>query len=112
MHTAICWSFVSAVFAAALASGCAADNQATLAPDADGASDGSITTSDSGGPSASMGATTSDGSDAACESDHCGVTCGSLTTCTPDGGAPYCANTATDSANCGTCGTACASGTV
>ena len=29
------------------------------------------------------------------------------TTCTPDGGASYCANTQSDNANCGACGTAC-----
>jgi hypothetical protein len=41
-----------------------------------------------------------------------GTACGALTTCTPDGGAPYCANTQSDNANCGTCGASCTSGTV
>ncbi|HEY5147565.1 MAG TPA: fibrinogen-like YCDxxxxGGGW domain-containing protein [Polyangiaceae bacterium] len=41
-----------------------------------------------------------------------GLSCGALTTCTPDGGAPYCTNAVTDNANCGTCGHACPSGTV
>jgi hypothetical protein len=30
--------------------------------------------------------------------------------CTPDGGAPYCADTSTDNANCGGCGAACPQG--
>ena len=47
-----------------------------------------------------------------CASGQCALTCGSLTTCSGDGGAPYCANTQTDNANCGACGNTCASGTV
>jgi hypothetical protein len=47
-----------------------------------------------------------------CNAGHCIVTCGALTTCTPDSGTPYCANTNTDNANCGTCGSTCASGYV
>ena len=42
----------------------------------------------------------------------CTLTCGSFTKCTPNVGAPYCANTATDGANCGTCGHACGAGEV
>ncbi len=40
----------------------------------------------------------------------CVLTCGSLTKCTPTSGAPYCANTTTDNANCGACGNACGAG--
>ncbi|HEY4393003.1 MAG TPA: LamG-like jellyroll fold domain-containing protein [Polyangia bacterium] len=42
----------------------------------------------------------------------CTLTCGSFTKCTPSNASPYCANTATDNANCGTCGTACGAGEV
>ena len=47
-----------------------------------------------------------------CSGGQCSLTCGSLTTCGQDGGAPYCANTKTDNANCGACGNACPSGKV
>ncbi|HVV50603.1 MAG TPA: LamG-like jellyroll fold domain-containing protein, partial [Polyangia bacterium] len=42
----------------------------------------------------------------------CTLTCGSFTKCTPSNASPYCANTATDNANCGTCGNACGTGEV
>ena len=42
----------------------------------------------------------------------CTLTCGSFTKCTPTSASPYCANTATDNANCGTCGNACGAGQV
>ncbi len=47
-----------------------------------------------------------------CAGGTCALTCGSLTTCSADGGAAYCANTQTDNANCGACGTTCPSGEV
>jgi Galactose binding lectin domain/Stigma-specific protein, Stig1 len=47
-----------------------------------------------------------------CAAGTCATTCGALTTCAPDGGAPYCANTTSDNDNCGTCGTACGAGLV
>ncbi len=52
------------------------------------------------------------GSGTVCGNGTCGLTCGALTTCSPDGGTAYCANTGTDNANCGTCGHACGAGTV
>jgi concanavalin A-like lectin/glucanase superfamily protein len=42
----------------------------------------------------------------------CTLTCGSFTKCMPSNASPYCANTATDNANCGTCGNACGTGQV
>jgi hypothetical protein len=42
----------------------------------------------------------------------CTLTCGSFAKCTPSNASPYCANTATDNSNCGTCGTACGVGEV
>jgi len=40
--------------------------------------------------------------------NNCASTDGGVETlCTPDGGAPYCANTDSDNQNCGACGTAC-----
>ena len=47
-----------------------------------------------------------------CKSGACTNGCasqdgGTETLCTPDGGSPYCANTATDNANCGACGNVC-----
>jgi len=46
------------------------------------------------------------------EGGLCTLTCAAFTKCTPATGAPYCANTATDNSNCGTCGHACAAGEV
>lgn len=43
-------------------------------------------------------------------SNTCGGTSSGQTLCTPDGGAPYCANLKNDNANCGKCGAPCASG--
>jgi len=50
-----------------------------------------------------------------CQSGACKDACvasdgGVETLCTPDAGAPYCANLATDNANCGTCGVSCTTG--
>jgi hypothetical protein len=42
----------------------------------------------------------------------CTLTCGSFTKCMPTNASPYCANTGTDNANCGTCGNACGAGEV
>jgi hypothetical protein len=42
----------------------------------------------------------------------CTLTCGSFAKCTPSNASPYCANTATDNANCGTCGNSCGVGEV
>jgi hypothetical protein len=42
----------------------------------------------------------------------CTLTCGAFTKCTPSNASPYCANTATDNSNCGTCGNACGTGEV
>jgi hypothetical protein len=43
----------------------------------------------------------------------CAAACGlNETLCSPDGGAPYCAITWTDNANCGACGNACPQGKV
>ena len=47
-----------------------------------------------------------------CAAGTCATTCGSLTTCALDGGAPYCANTTSDNDNCGTCGDNCGVGHV
>jgi hypothetical protein len=41
------------------------------------------------------------------QGNACTLSCGVLTPCTPGSGAPYCANTQTDNANCGSCGNAC-----
>jgi hypothetical protein len=46
------------------------------------------------------------------QGNTCTLTCGSFTKCTPSNASPYCANTATDNANCGTCGNACGAGQV
>ena len=43
----------------------------------------------------------------ACANDCASSDGGVETLCTPDAGAPYCANTSNDSANCGSCGNAC-----
>ena len=43
----------------------------------------------------------------ACASSCGGGDAGTDTLCTPEGGAPYCANTTTDNANCGACGITC-----
>lgn len=50
-----------------------------------------------------------------CQGGTCQVGCAAVdggvqTLCTPDGGAPYCANTQSDDANCGSCGNACGGG--
>jgi hypothetical protein len=45
-----------------------------------------------------------------CAAGKCALTCGSLTTCAGDGGAPYCANTQSDNANCSSCANVCPSG--
>ncbi len=46
-------------------------------------------------------------------SDSCAAADGGVETlCTPDAGAPYCANTSSDNMNCGTCGVACPGGTL
>src|SRR5580692_9556067 len=55
--------------------------------------------------------------DSACDGSGCALACEpTQTLCAPDGGSgeagPYCANTGTDSANCGTCGTVCPAGTL
>jgi hypothetical protein len=42
----------------------------------------------------------------------CTLACGTFAKCTPVSAAPYCANTATDNGNCGTCGHACGAGEV
>jgi Concanavalin A-like lectin/glucanases superfamily/Stigma-specific protein, Stig1 len=42
----------------------------------------------------------------------CTLTCGSFAKCTPSNASPYCANTATDNSNCGTCGNSCGVGEV
>jgi concanavalin A-like lectin/glucanase superfamily protein/stigma-specific protein Stig1 len=42
----------------------------------------------------------------------CTLTCGAFTKCAPASASPYCANTATDNANCGTCGNSCGVGEV
>jgi Concanavalin A-like lectin/glucanases superfamily len=42
----------------------------------------------------------------------CTLTCGTFTKCTPGGAPAYCANTATDNANCGACAHACGAGEV
>jgi hypothetical protein len=41
------------------------------------------------------------------QGNTCTLTCGSFTKCTPSNASPYCANTSTDNANCGTCGNTC-----
>jgi len=46
----------------------------------------------------------------ACASSCGGDDAGTDTLCTPDGGAPYCASTKTDNANCGGCGITCGAG--
>jgi hypothetical protein len=43
----------------------------------------------------------------ACENPCTSNDAGATTLCVPDGGAPYCADTQNDSANCGTCAHAC-----
>jgi hypothetical protein len=50
-----------------------------------------------------------------CSGGKCAVECGGVdgggeVLCMPDAGSPYCANTQTDQANCGSCGNACAAG--
>ncbi len=42
----------------------------------------------------------------------CTLTCGSFAKCTPSNASPYCANTATDNSNCGSCGNSCGVGEV
>jgi hypothetical protein len=43
-----------------------------------------------------------------CNAGACASECApSQTTCTVDGGAPYCATTQTDNVNCGSCGNTC-----
>ena len=42
----------------------------------------------------------------------CTLNCGSFAKCSPTNASPYCANTQTDNANCGTCAHACGSGEV
>ncbi len=46
------------------------------------------------------------------QGNTCTLTCGSFAKCTPTNASPYCANTATDNANCGTCGNSCGAGEV
>jgi len=47
-----------------------------------------------------------------CSSGCGGVDGGGETRCAPDGGAPYCADTKSDNANCGGCGNTCVTGQV
>jgi len=50
--------------------------------------------------------------DGSCTNSCGGDDAGTDTLCTPEAGAPYCANTKTDNANCGACGVTCGSGKI
>ncbi len=105
---------------ASVVAGCSGDDSTGTTGDA--AAEGAATTDAQGGvdtgtvvdggSSVDSGGNDTGVTDAAkSDASDAGFCTGTQTTCSPDGGARYCANTQVDNTNCGTCGNVCSGGT-